>query len=479
MKNAFSIIRILPIFLLIILILKILVLSSGCANMVPPSGGARDSLPPVLEKVDPPDSSINFSDRTITFTFDEYLDQLRDVMENLLISPTPNIEPFIESKLKTITVRLRDTLEPNTTYYFNFGNAIRDINEGNVLRDFSYIFTTGPVIDTLELTGKVILAETGKTDSTLIVMLHKSADDSAVIKEIPRYITRLDGRGNFRFRFLPPGTYYIYALKDEGRTRKYFTKSQLFAFADKPVDIKPATEPVTLYAFAERKVQTPIPGLTINRPGGGNRPDDRRLKFSHNLINNQQDLLGNFVLTFEQPLRFFDSSKVSVSIDSTFRPVTPINWQLDTAKKKLSLQLNWIENTLYNIILDKDFAEDTLKRKLLKTDTIRFKTKTQNEYGQLKIRFRNLDLSKNPVLLFIQGEQVMKSFPLKSENFIQNFFLPGEYELRILYDENGNGTWDTGNFFDNRRQPELVKPVERRITVRMNWNNEVEIQSPL
>jgi uncharacterized protein (DUF2141 family) len=428
----------------------------------------------VLEKVDPPDSSINFNDRTITFTFDEYLDQLRDITENLIISPTPIIEPRIEAKLKTIVVRLRDSLEPNTTYYFNFGNAIRDINEGNVLRDFSYIFTTGPVIDTLELTGKVILAETGKTDSTLIVMLHKSADDSAVIKEIPRYITRLDGRGNFRFRFLPPGTYHIYALKDEGRTRKYFAKSQLFAFADKPVEIKPATEPVTLYAFAERKVEPFSPGLSINRPGG-NRPDDRRLKFSHNLNNNQQDLLGNFVFTFEQPLRFFDSSKVIVSIDSTFTPVTPISWQLDTTKKKLSLQINWIENRVYNIILDKDFAEDTLKRKLLKTDTIRFKTKTQNEYGQLKLRFRNLDLSKNPVLLFIQGEQVMKSFPLKSESFIQTYFLPGEYDLRILYDENGNGIWDTGNFFGNRRQPELVKPIDRKITVRMNWNNEAEI----
>jgi len=442
--------------------------------MVPPSGGARDSLPPVLEKVDPPDSSKNFGDKTITFTFDEYVDQIQNITENLLFSPTPNIEPFIDAKLRTVIVRLRDTLEPNTTYYINFGNAIRDINEGNVLRDFTYIFTTGQVIDTLELTGKVVLAETGKIDSTLIVMLHRSGEDSAVMKEIPRYITKLDGRGNFRFRFLPPGTYYIYALKDEGRTRKYFAKTQLFAFADNPVEIKPAAEPVTLYAFAERKDQTPVPGLAINRPGS-NRPDDRRLKFSHNLNNNQQDLLSNFVLTFEQPLNFFDSSKVNVSMDSSFLPVTPISWKIDTAKKKLSLQVNWIENTLYNIIFDKDFAEDTLKRKLLKTDTIRFKTKRQNEYGQLKIRFRNLDLSKNPVLLFIQGEQVMKSFPLKSENFIQNFFLPGEYELRILYDENGNGIWDTGNFFGNRKQPELVKPVERRITVRMNWNNEMEI----
>ena len=474
MKKVFAIMRIFPIFLLILLILKITVLSLGCANMVPPSGGPRDSLPPVLERVDPPDSSKNFSEKTIVFTFDEYLDQIQNISENLLVSPTPNIDPAIDVKLKSVIVKLKDTLEPNTTYYINFGNAIRDINEGNVLRDFTYIFTTGTVIDTLELTGKVILAETGKIDSTLIVMLHKNGDDSAVMKEMPRYITKLDGRGNFRFRFLPPGVYHIYALKDEGRTRKYFAKTQLFAFADNPVEIKPETEPVTLYAFAERKDQTLVPGLAINRPGG-NRSDDRRLKFSDNLTNNQQDLLGNFVLTFEQPLSFFDSSKVSVSIDSVFQRVTPMSWKLDTAKKKLSLQVNWIENTLYNIIFDKDFAEDTLKRKLLKTDTIRFKTKRQSEYGQLKIRFRNLDLSKNPVLLFVQGEQLIKSFPLKSENFIQNFFLPGEYELRILYDENGNGIWDTGNFFGNRKQPELVKPVERRITVRMNWNNEMEI----
>ena len=181
-------IRVLSPFLLIILvILKIVVL--GCANIVPPMGGPRDSLPPLLVKVTPPDSSKGFDTKTITFTFDEFIDQPQDIFRNLIVSPTPSISPVIESKLRTLTIKIKDTLEPNTTYYYNFGDAIKDINEGNVLRNFSYIFTTGNELDTLQLGGKVVLAETGGIDSTLIVMLHRSAEDSAVLKDRPRYIT--------------------------------------------------------------------------------------------------------------------------------------------------------------------------------------------------------------------------------------------------------------------------------------------------
>ena len=85
--------------------------------MIPPSGGDRDSLPPHLVKVTPPDSSTGFSNKTITFTFDEYIDQPQDIFKDLLISPTPSILPNVESKLRTLKVTIKDTLEPNTTYY--------------------------------------------------------------------------------------------------------------------------------------------------------------------------------------------------------------------------------------------------------------------------------------------------------------------------------------------------------------------------
>ena len=204
-----------PFFLLIFLITKIVVLP-GCANIIPPTGGDRDSLPPILVKVTPPDSTKGFNTRTITFTFDEYIDQPQEIFKNLMVSPNYTTPPVVESKLRTLTVKIKDTLEPNTTYYFNFGDAIKDINEGNVLHNFSYIFTTGDTFDTLQLSGKVLLAETGGIDSTLVVMLYKNDADSAV-RERARYITKLDGKGNFRFLYLPQGTYYIYVMDDSKR----------------------------------------------------------------------------------------------------------------------------------------------------------------------------------------------------------------------------------------------------------------------
>ena len=106
-------------FLFIIFILKIAAFS-GCANQIPPTGGDRDSLPPVLVKVTPGDSSIHFSNKTITFTFDEFIEdvQQQNPYQNVIISPTPEHFPSIESKLRTLTVKIKDTLEPNTTYYF-------------------------------------------------------------------------------------------------------------------------------------------------------------------------------------------------------------------------------------------------------------------------------------------------------------------------------------------------------------------------
>ena len=449
----------------------------GCANMIPPQGGPRDSLPPKLIKASPGDSTRNFTGTRIIFSFNEFVD-LQNIQENLLVSPSPKINPLVESSLNTVTVRIKDSLESNTTYSLNFGNAIKDYNEGNVMKGFTYTFSTGPYIDSLELHGKVVLAETGKVDSTLIILLHSSADDSAVVNERPRYIAKPDGKGNFVFRNLPPKTFYLYALKDEGGTHRYFSDKQLFAFADSPVVVQSKTAPVTLFAYASRQatVQTAIASLNIGK-GRKTAPEsvDKRLKFQTNLINNQQDLLGNFIITFEQPLRLFDSSKIRLYTDSAYNPVAVYKFEKDSNNRKLQLAISWKEDILYHIILNKDFAEDSFGKKLLKTDTLSFKTKKLAEYGSLQLKFRNLDLSKNPVLQFVTNDFIYKSFPLGSSSFSQQLFLPGEYELRILYDENKNGKWDPGDFFGKHKQPEIVKPVERKITVKAAWQNEFEI----
>ena len=469
----------------LILIISQIVVQTGCANIIPPEGGLRDSLPPLLLKANPGDSTRNFKGNRISFSFDEFVD-LQNVQENLIVSPIPANTPNINSKLNTVTVKLKDTLEPNTTYSINFGNAIKDVNEGNVLRQFTYVFSTGSHIDSLQIKGKVLLAETGKPDSTLIVMLHTSNNDSAIIKEKPRYITKLDSSGNFTFRNLPPATYYLYALKDEGGSRRYFGDNQLFAFADKPINTQSQTEAVTLYAFTgvkeETKSQSQPVSTNTNLQGLGfgnrNRPNpaaEKRLRYQTNLTNNQQDLLGDFIFSFDVPLKLFDTSKIHLYTDSTFIPVTGYSFAKDSTNKKVQLITPWKEATLYHLILDKDFAEDTLGKKLLKTDTLNFITNKTADYGSLKLKLHGLDLSKNPVLQFVSNNTLVRSFPLTSEDFSQALFLPGEYELRILFDENKNGKWDTGEFFDKHRQPEIVKPISRQINIKKSWQNEFDI----
>ena len=466
------------VFVLLILAISLLT-GPGCANIIPPQGGPRDTIPPMLLKVTPGDSTRNFNGNKISFAFDEFI-ELQDIQGNINLSPSPTINPVVDYKLNTVTVKLKDPLESNTTYSINFGNAIKDFNEGNPLKGFTYTFSTGQYIDSLEITGKVILAENGKTDSTLIVMLHTNPDDSAVVKERPRYIVKLDGNGNFIFKNLPPKTFYLYALKDEGGTRRYLESKQLFAFADKPVIVDSKTEPVTLYAYAmKHTTQQPLslPNINIggNRNKGGGITAESRLKFQTNLSNNQQDLLSPFFITFEQPLRIFDSSKIRLYTDSTFNPAPAYSFQKDTTNKKILLTHTWKENTTYHLILDKDFAVDSTGKKLLKTDTLSFKTKKLADYGSLQLKFKNLDLANNPVLLFVNGETILKSVQLTTTAFSQTVFLPGEYELRILYDNNKNGVWDPGQFFGKHQQPELVKPIERKITVKPAWENEIEI----
>jgi len=448
----------------------------GCANIVPPQGGPRDTIPPVLIKSNPGDSARNFTGNKIVFTFDEFVD-VQDVQGNLLVSPMARINPVVDFKLREITVKLKDSLEANTTYTLDFGKAVKDITEGNIMKNFRYTFSTGPYIDSLELEGSVIMAETAKPDSTMIVMLHSSKDDSAVVKEKPKYIARLDGKGRFHFKNLPGKTFYLYALKDEGGMRRYMNEKQAFAFADKPVDLLAKNEPITLYAYAKKEPAPAMPtdlGIGSSKPKPGTAAD-KRLKFQSNLLNNQQDLLGDLALNFETPLKRFDSTGLRLYTDSTYQPVTELSMKTDSLASSITIQTNWKENTLYNLVLDKEFAEDSTGRKLFKTDTISFLTKKKSDYGSLKIRFRKLELEKNPVVQLVNGQGTIKSFPLTATEFNLALFNPGEYELRILFDDNKNGSWDPGQFFGTKRQPEKVILIGRKVTIKANWTNDYDI----
>jgi len=471
-------------FLLLFITIISLLGNTGCANIVPPLGGPRDSLPPKLVFVTPRDSTKHFSTNKIVFYFNEYIDP-KDVRTELIVSPVPKTEPIVDAKLRTLTVRIKDTLQPNTTYSFNFGNAIRDVNEGNILKGFTYVFSTGSYLDSMTFSGNVLVANTGKVDSTLIVMLHRNLDDSAVVKEKPRYVTRVDTLGRFRFRYLEPGKYALYAMKDDAGTRRYLSAASLFAFSDTPVVIGANTPPSTLYAFIEPDtVKKTSTKSGSNKGGGGNlskpekeKKEDKRLQLQTNLSNGEFDILDTFKLQFSTPLKVFDSSKIRFT-DDNYSDIDPKTYQYkrDTTNKLFYLYYTWPTDTRYHMILAKDFAEDTLGKKLLKADTLNFRTKKDIEYGEVRIRILNLDLSKKPVLQFVVQDAVKFSYTFKGgKEFRQQLFAPGEYELRVLYDTNGNGIWDSGQFFGKHRQPERVAPIKKKLNVKANWDNDVDI----
>lgn len=439
--------------------------TSGCGQVGMPTGGPKDTIPPRLVSASPKLNSTNVGGNKITLTFNEYVD-LKDPQSNVLISPYPKKSPSVDYKLKTVTVKLKDSLMPNTTYSINFGNAIVDNNEGNPLKDFTYVFSTGNGIDSLTLSGKVVLAESGKADSTLIAMLYRNADDSAVQKRKPDYIARLRGDGSFTFMNLPQDRFNIYALKDGDGGKTYNSKKELFAFADEPVVVSENTSPVFLFASA------------IEKEGVGAAPKPSAPAKKLNILFPQglqsQDLLSPFSLSFNNPLKEFEPAKL-VLTDTNYKPIPSTEWSIDSSRTKISLSVKWQEEMQYRLVMDTTAVSDSAGNRLAKLDTIRFTTKKQADYGNVVLRFSNLDLSKHPVIQFVQGEEVIKSYPVTAVEWSNKYINPGDYEIRILFDDNNNGKWDPGNY-NKKLQPEKVITLPQKIGVRANWDNERDIK---
>ncbi len=458
-----------------IVFIFLLLLQTGCANIIPPGGGPRDTLAPVLVKAVPADSTTRFNANKISLYFDEYV-VVDNLQENLIVSPNPKNIPTVESKLHTVSIRLRDTLEPNTTYSLNFGRGIKDVNEGNSQPGgFVYVFSTGPTLDENTLSGKVLLAETGKVDTTLIVVLQRNLDDSAVAKDRPRYYTKLDGKGNFKFQFLPKETYNVFALPND-YAKRYDDSTKLFAFLDSAVHITDSTHaPLRLYAYQESKEKEKKP--IVSAPSKAQKKEaakeDKRLKLTSNLTDSKQDLLGNLELNFNFKLEHFDSSKILLT-DTNYHAVRPPQMILDSSLQKIILTYPWVEDTHFKLVVQKDAVVDSAGTMLIKNDTISFATKRESEYGSIRIRFANLDLSKNPVFQLVKDDKIVDSIPLTSTEWYRKLYQPGDYEMRMLYDRNKNGKWDPGHYFGYKLQPEIVYLFKRKLNIRANWENEYE-----
>ncbi len=440
--------------------------TGGCAQIGLPAGGPKDSIAPKLVKASPVEGSRNVSTNKISFEFDEYID-IQDLSQNLIISPLQNKNPSITANPRSITLKFRDTLLPNTTYTINFGDAVRDINESNILKNLSYTFSTGNTLDSSTISGKVIIAETGNVDSTLIVMLYRDAVDSTVTKKKPNYIAKLKNDGSFEFKNLPATDFKIYALKDGDGGKTYNSTSELFAFAD--TDISAAkNESITLFAYAEKKEES----SNTNTVATSKKAIDKKLRYTTN-IGATKDLLEPIELRFNNALALFDSTKMYI-VDTFYKKINGVKYAIDSNAKIITISTKWQAEQPLILIIDTTAAKDSTGLKIVKNDTIRFTTKRMEDYGKLILRFKELDLKKSPVLQFLSGEEVKFSYVLTKSEWTNNLFPPGEYGIRILYDDDKNGKWTAGDY-KNKRQPEKAVTLPQKLSVKADWDNERDI----
>ena len=205
-----------------------------CANAVAPTGGPKDNTPPRVVEAVPVNQSINFSGKKIEITFDEYI-TLENANQNVLISPPLSEKPDIKLKNKTVVVKFKENLAPNTTYTINFGPSIKDLHEGNPFKDYVYSFSTGDHIDTLAIAGKVLKADDKKPAEEVYVGLY-AADrdnlDSLPMSVAPNYITKTDKEGRFSLNGLADKKYLVFALKDVNANLYYDLPNEEVAYLD-------------------------------------------------------------------------------------------------------------------------------------------------------------------------------------------------------------------------------------------------------
>lgn len=206
----------------------------SCANMASPNGGPYDETPPRIVSSIPLPNATNYKEKKVEILFDELI-QIDNPTENVIVTPPQQQVPVIWSAGKKVIVELGDTLIPNTTYTIDFNNSISDYNEKNEFSNYSFAFSTGDVIDSLEIAGVLLNAENLEPMPGITIGLHKNLADSAFMTQPFIRTSRTNDKGRFTIRNIATGSYRVYALNDQNRDYKFDQPGEEIAFLDSVV----------------------------------------------------------------------------------------------------------------------------------------------------------------------------------------------------------------------------------------------------
>jgi uncharacterized protein (DUF2141 family) len=518
----------------------------GCANIQRPNGGPKDVTPPRLLKALPSNMSRNFKAKIIQLDFDEYFKLVNQYSE-ITMSPTQDKPPEYKVKSKSLIVVLKDTLQKNTTYVINFGKAIADVNEGNILKNFTYVFSTGPHIDSLSVSGTVTNTITQKKEKDVTVMLFPIEKDSLYFgKKKPAIFTSTDTAGNFSINNLHDGDYRIYALEEKTPDRIYNKDDELIAFQKQPVHLYADTSGIQLNLFKEEPSKFHLavrkfdmdgkmffvfnkrlnnPSVKIIYPPAlndqkivefsptkdtaniymknmdfdsirvaffdNNKPLDsaslikgRKEAFTKNYafrlnISNTNKLkpTSDLMLIASYPIASYDQSQVTLYEDSV--AVNNLNIIKDTTNlKRYIIKYKWKQDSRYIFVADEGaftFVNGDKNKKYQKQFLV---DKIEN-YSTLTLKVTVPDTSKQYLVEVYQNPDhiIQTDIITKNTSIIYRNFLTGKYSFKVVYDDNHNGKWDSGDV-KLKRYPENIWVDPIQITLRPNWDAEEKLDIP-
>lgn len=351
----------------------------ACASTGMPDGGPYDETPPKFVRATPEPNATNNQRKKISIEFDEFI-KLDKPSEKVIISPPQKEAPEVKVSGKKVLVEFFDTLQENTTYTVDFGDAIVDNNEDNPLGNFAYAFSTGEHIDTMEVSGTVLNAQDLEPVKGIQVGLHKDLSDTAFTKLPFVRISRTDSRGHFTIRGVAPGKYRIYALMDGNQNYLFDSKTEAIAWQDSLVipSMAPAVRQDTVWNELDTLAYDTIYEVHYTRF----MPDDIILRsFKEEnpmqyLMKSEREQLNRFSLYFSAKsdtlptIKGLDfDEKDAFVIESNARHDTIRYWIKDTTlceRDTLTFQMDY-------------FATDTLGQLVPKTDTLRMMNKINRE----------------------------------------------------------------------------------------------------
>jgi len=516
----------------------------GCASMQKPQGGPRDRTPPKLLKATPPNMTRNFNAKQIKLEFDEYF-ALKAPFQEINIHPAQEKLPTYKVVKKSIVVTFKDTLQKNTTYVINFGKSIADLNEGNILQNFTYVFSTGSHIDSLSVSGTVMNTLTQEKEKDVTVMLFPIKQDTLWGKKKPNIYANTDSSGNFSLNNLHEGVYRIYALKEKSPNKIYDKDDELVAFQKNPIYLSKDTSDIHLNLFQQEPEKIKAthqfdadgkmlftfnksltnPSVKIIYPAAldqqkvvdfnktrdtamiymrnmdfdsirvsflqNNVPLDsislrkgRKEAFNHSIslafntsYDNKLKPGIDLIVTANTPIETFDNSLITLNEDST--NVSNYTLSKDTSNaKKLILNYPWKPNSKYQLIFNVGAVTNIYGDKNKKVPK-NFQLDKADNYGIMNLKVTVPDTSKSYVIELLNDQKKLIHSDVIRKNTLLSYknYPVGKYSVRVIYDDNRNGKWDSGSI-KQKTQPENIWVYSKVLTLRSNWEAEEPIDIP-